>query len=69
MPDDFKEILFNLNSVIMLASKDQENFINILEDTLHAYEYTGEYYVMHLTCNQWINMLKERLIFNRNMED
>ena len=62
MPVDFKEILFNLNGIIVMASGDRENFINTLEDTLHSYEYTEEYYMMSLTCNQWINMLKERLM-------
>lgn len=64
MPDDFREILFNLNRLLSQAVERTSYCFNVLGDTLCVFNYT------HIDdyC-QWIRMLKERLIFNRNMED
>ena len=64
MPDDFREILFNLNRLLSEAVEVTGYCFKVLEDTLCVFNYT------HIDdCCHWIRMLKERLVFNRNMED
>lgn len=64
MPVDFREILFNLNRLLSEAIGVTDYSFNVIEDSLCIFNYT------HIDdCCQWIRMFKERLVFNRNMED